>query len=246
MIGESVGLDVILSEPSLGFFASGDQGVDAKEYRGFLIEGGELGFPEIAEFGVAELVDPIGDGLADSAGLIGEQRLVGENFIGGSAVVRVPLGKLVAHEQPLGGEEGVGFLGIDEEGEGAAPAGGFEQRLGDEGTIAFAPFWVLFKSGGKLVIEDAVIDQDRFRNVEGGGAEVAMQFHKKFKFQSSSHKDELMMREGDGCRWKRVFASFFVTGREEFMEKRREMARFLQHLRMGEGWIGWQRKDYLG
>lgn len=183
MIGESGGLDVIFCEPCLGFFASSDEGVDAEENRGFLIQGGELGFPEIAEFGVAELVDPIGDGLADGARLIGEEGLVGENFVGGSAVVSVPLGKFVAHEQPLGGEEGVGFLGIDEEGKGAAPAGGFEQRLGDEGAIAFAPFWVLFKSGGEFVVEDLMIDQDRFGDVESGGAEVAMQFHEILNFK---------------------------------------------------------------
>ena len=167
----------------MGFFASSDQGVDAEENRGFLIQGGELGFPEVAEFGVAELVDPIGDGLAHGAGLISEKRLVGENFIGGSAIVSVPLGEFVTHEKPLGGEEGVGFFGVDEKGKRAAPAGGFEQRLGDEGAIAFAPFWVLFKCGGELVIEDAVIDQDRFSDVEGGGAEVAMQFHKNSNFK---------------------------------------------------------------
>lgn len=178
MIGKSGGLDVVFCEPCLGFFASGDQGVDAEEYRGFLIEGFELRFPEIAEFGLADLVEPIGNGLADGTGLVCEEWLVGENFIGGSAVVGMPLRKLVAHEQPLGGEEGVGFLGIDEERKCAAPAGGFEQRLGDEGAIAFAPFWVLFESGGKLVIEDAMVDQNRFSDVEGGGAEVAVKFHK--------------------------------------------------------------------
>lgn len=98
MIGEGGGFDVVLSEPCLGFFAGGDQGVDAEENRRLLIQGGELGFPEIAEFGVAELVDPIGDGLSDGARLIGEEGLVGENFVGGSAVVSVPLGKFVAHE----------------------------------------------------------------------------------------------------------------------------------------------------
>lgn len=83
----------------------------------------------------------------------------------------------------MGSEERVGFLGIDEKGKRAAPAGGFEQRLGDEGPIAFAPFWVLFKSGGKLVVEDLMIDQDRFGDVEGGGAEVAMQFHEILNFK---------------------------------------------------------------
>lgn len=126
MIGEGSGFDVVFCEPCLGFFAGGDQGVDAKEYRRFLIEGFELRFPEIAEFCEAELVDPIGNGLADGAGLIGEEGLMGENFIGGPAVVSVPLGKFVAHKQPLGSEKGFGFLGIDEEGKGAAPAGGFE------------------------------------------------------------------------------------------------------------------------
>lgn len=126
MVGEGGGFDVVICEPCLGFFAGGDEGVDAEEYRGFLVEGGELRFPEIAEFGVAELVDPIGDGLADGAGLVGEEGLAGEDFVGGSAVVGVPLGKFVAHEDPLGGEEGIGFFGIDEEAEGAAPAGGFE------------------------------------------------------------------------------------------------------------------------
>lgn len=179
MMWEGGGFDVVFREPCLGFFASGDQGVDAEEDRGFLIEGGELGFPEIAEFGVAELVDPIGNRLADGARLIGEERLVGENFIGGSAVVSVPLGKFVAHEQPLGGEEGIGFFGIDEERKRAAPAGGLEQGLGDEGTIAFAPFRVLFESGGEFVIEDLMVDQDRFGDVEGGGAEMAVKFHKR-------------------------------------------------------------------
>ncbi len=126
MIRESGGLDVILCEPCLSFFTGGDQRVDAEEDRGFLIEGDELRFPEIAEFGVTELVDPIGDGLAHGAWLISEKGLVGENFIGGAAVVVVPFRKFVAHEEPLGGEEGVGFLGIDEEGKSAAPAGGFE------------------------------------------------------------------------------------------------------------------------
>ncbi len=190
MIWQCRGLDVILSEPCLGFFASSDQGIDAQKYRRLLIQGGELRFPEIAEFGVAELVDPIGDGLAHGAGLISEKGLVGENFVGGSAVVRVPLGEFIAHEKPLSGKEGVGFFGIDEKGEGAAPAGGFEQGLGDEGAIAFAPFRVLFKCGGEFVVEDTVIDQDRFGDVESGGAEVAMQFHQvsNFNVQVSSFK----------------------------------------------------------
>ena len=126
MMGEGGGFDVVFSEPCLGFFAGGDQGVDAEEYRGFLIEGFELCFPEIAEFGLADLVEPIGNRLADGTGLVCEEGLVGENFVGGAAVVGVPLGKFVTHQEPLGGEEGVGFLGIDEKRKCAAPAGGFK------------------------------------------------------------------------------------------------------------------------
>ena len=126
MIGEGGGFDVVFREPCLGFFAGGDQGVDAEEDRWLLIEGDELRFPEIADFGLADLVEPIGDGLADGAGLVGEERLAGENLIGGAAVVAVPLGKFVTHQEPLGGEEGVGFLGIDEKRKCAAPAGGFK------------------------------------------------------------------------------------------------------------------------
>lgn len=54
------------------------------------------------------------------------------------------------------------------------------------------------------------------------------------------------MQAVDGCGWKRVFASFFAMGSEEIMEKRRVKARFLEHLRMGARWLGWQRKDYPG
>lgn len=91
VIGKGGGLDVVFRKPCLGFFTGGDQGVYAKEYRGFLIEGFELGFPEIAEFSEADLVEPIGNGLADGARLVCEEGLVGENFIGGSAVVGMPL-----------------------------------------------------------------------------------------------------------------------------------------------------------
>lgn len=89
----------------------------------------------------------------------------------------MPLGEGVAHEQPLGGDERVGFLGIDEVGEGAAPAGCFEECFGDEGAIAFSPFWIFLEGGGEFVIENAVIDEDGFREGEGGGAEVAVEFH---------------------------------------------------------------------
>ena len=61
---------------------------------------------------MADLIEPIGDGLADGAGLVCEEGLACENFIGGSTVVGVPLGEFVTHEQPLRGEEGVRFLGI--------------------------------------------------------------------------------------------------------------------------------------
>lgn len=97
MMGEGGGFDVVFREPCLGFLAGGDEGVDAEEDRWLLIEGGELRFPEIAEFGVADLVDPIGDGLANGARLIVEERLVGENFIGWAAVVLVPIRKFVTH-----------------------------------------------------------------------------------------------------------------------------------------------------
>lgn len=72
VICQGGGRDVVFRKPCLRFFDGGEEGVDSEEDGGFLIEGGELGFPEIAEFGVAEVVEPIGDGLADGAGLVGE------------------------------------------------------------------------------------------------------------------------------------------------------------------------------
>jgi len=161
------GLDVVLREPCDGFIDGGEEGVDAEEDRGFLVEGDELGFPEIAEFGVAELVDPIGDGLADGAGLVGEGFLAGDDFRGREAVVLVPFGQLVAHENPLGGDERVGFLGIDKVGEDAAPAGCFEESFCDEGAVALAPFRVFIEGGGELVVGDSVVDQDGFGEFEG-------------------------------------------------------------------------------
>lgn len=77
VIREGGGLDVVFGEPGLGFFDCGEEGVYAEEDGGFFIEGGELGFPEVAEFFVSEGVEPVGDGLADGAGLIGEGGLAG-------------------------------------------------------------------------------------------------------------------------------------------------------------------------
>ncbi len=148
VVGEGGGFNVVIRKPCLGFFAGGDQGVDAEEDRRFLVEGFELGFPEIAEFREAELVEPIGYGLTDGAWLVGEEGLSGEDFVGGPAVVGMPVREFVTHQQPLGGEKRVGFLGIDEEGKRTPPACGFEKGFGDEGSIAFAPFRVLLERCG--------------------------------------------------------------------------------------------------
>ncbi len=131
----------------------------------------------LAEFGFAELVKPIGDGLSDGAGLFGDERLSGKDFICREAVVLVPLGEFVAHKEPLSGDEGVGFLGIDEKGEGAAPAGRFEEGFGDERAVSFAPLRIFLEGGSEFVVEDAMIDQNGFGELEGGGAEVAVEFH---------------------------------------------------------------------
>lgn len=99
------GLDVVLREPCDGFLDGAEEAVDAEEDGRFLVEGGKLGLPEIAEFGVAQLVKPIGDGLADGARLIREGLLAGDDFLGREAVVFVPLRELEALEYPLGGDE---------------------------------------------------------------------------------------------------------------------------------------------
>ena len=70
--GQRSGLNAVLGKPDDGIRNGGEEGVDAEENRWLFVEGGELGFPEIAEFGVAELVEPIGDRLADGAWLLGE------------------------------------------------------------------------------------------------------------------------------------------------------------------------------
>ena len=105
MVWEGSGLDIVLGKPGLRFFDGGEEGVYAEEDGRFFVECGELGFPEIAEFRVAELIEPIGDGLTDCAGLIGDEGLAGEDFICREAVVLVPLWEFVAHEKPLGGNE---------------------------------------------------------------------------------------------------------------------------------------------
>lgn len=83
----------------------------------------------------------------------------------------------------MGAEEGVGVFGIDKVGEGAAPAGDLEEGFGDEGAVAFAPFLIVLEGGGELVVEDAVVEDDGFCEIEGGGAEVAVEFH-NFQFSN--------------------------------------------------------------
>lgn len=110
VVWEGCGFDVVLVEPFPGFFEGCEECVDAKVDGGFFVEGGELRFPEGAEFGLAEGVEPVRDGVADGAGLIRDEGLAGEDFGGSAAVVVVPVGELAAHEDPLCSEEGVGFL----------------------------------------------------------------------------------------------------------------------------------------
>ena len=40
------------------------------------------------------------------------------------------------------------------------------------------PFRVRLEGGGELVVEDAVVHQDGLGDLKGGGAEVAVEFHK--------------------------------------------------------------------
>jgi hypothetical protein len=41
----------------------------------------------------------------------------------------------------------------------------------------------LIERGGKFVIKDAMVNQNRFSDVEGGGAEVAVKFHEILNFK---------------------------------------------------------------
>ncbi len=179
MARERDGVDVVLREPADGILAVGDERVDAEEDGGFLVEGGELKLPGIPELILADGVEPVGDGLTDGARLLRELLLAGEDFRRREAVVNAPFGKIVTHQDPLRADERLGLLGIDEEAEGAPPAGGLENCLGDEITVAFSPAGVLLEGGRELMIEDSVVDEDGFGKLQSGGAEVAVEFHKK-------------------------------------------------------------------
>ena len=171
-------LNTVLGEPEDGIRDGGEEGVHTEKNAGFLVESGELRLPERAELRFSELIEPIRNRLADGAWLLRKFLLASKDLRGREAFVFVPFGKLVTHQQPLRGEQGVCFLGIDKERECAAPTGRFKKALGDEITVPLAPFRIRLKGGGELVVEDAVVDQDGLGDLECGGAEVAMEFHK--------------------------------------------------------------------
>ena len=176
--GDFGGGDVETGEPGDDFRAGGAEGVDAEENGGALIQGCEFGVPGSAKFGGSEGVEPIGNRLADGAGLGGEFSFAGFHFLGGFAVVGPPLGDFVAHADPLGSAEGGRFLAVDEEGKCAAPAGDFEDGLGDETAVALAPFRVFLEGGGEFVIENLVLAEDGLGDGRGGLGEDAVHFHK--------------------------------------------------------------------